>query len=285
MAKAPRTALIGVGPVSQSWVAKLPGLRQNLGPVRSSSLRIASRLVNSIKAGTPTDSFDAISKAELLLIAVPDAHFDQWLEQLLNCGADWSGTSIVVCSRKLDSASLEPLRAKGASTASLDEMEAFENNRYLFEGQKLALHRLRRLVEGDGTGRIIGIHERMRPVYEAGLTFASGMIFPMIASAVDSLRAAGLHSKAAEGVIELAVTNALRSYLRAGKRGWSGPIADADRVELRRQYNGLFDVDPTLAEMYLKIALDFLVEMAPNAKRSAKGDSAKGDLLKIELNH
>lgn len=271
MAKAPQTALIGVGPVSQSWVAKLPGLRQNLGAVRSSSLRIASRLVNSIKAGTPTDSFDAVSKAELVLIAVPDSQFDKWLELLLNCGVDWSGTSIVICSRKLDSASLQQLRSRGASTASLDGMEP-KANRFLFEGDNLALHRVRRLVEYEGAGRIIRVHERMRPVYEAGLTFASGMIFPMIASAVDSLRAAGLHSKAAEGVIEMAVTNTLRSYLRAGKRGWSGPIADADRAELRRQYNGLFDVDPTLAEIYLKIALDFLVDLAPNARGNAKGD-------------
>ena len=269
MAKAPRTALIGVGPVSQSWVAKMPGLRQNLGPVRSSSLRIASRLVNSIKAGTPTDSFDAISKAELVLIAVPDAQFHKWLEQLLNCGADWSSTSIVICSRKLDSGSLQQLRASGASTASLDEMEAGAK-RYLFEGENLALHRLRRLVECEGAGRIVRIHERMRPVYEAGLTLASGMIFPMIAAAVDSLRAAGLHSKAAEGAIEMAVTNTLRSYLRAGKRGWTGPIADADRAELRTQYKGLCDVDPSLAEMYLKIALDFLVELAPSAKQGAK---------------
>lgn len=268
MPKAPRTALIGVGAVSQSWVAKLPGLRQNLGPVKSVSLRIASRLVNSIKAGIATESYEAIKKAELVLIAVPDAQFPVWLAQLAGCGVDWSGTSFAVCSRNLDSSSLLPLRDLGASTASLDEMEAYEGKRYLFEGENLALHRVRRLVEEEGTARIVRIHQRMRPVYDAGLTFASGMTFPIIAAAVDTMRAAGLHTKVAEGVVEVAVIGALRAFLRAGKRGWAGPIARADREELRKQYQSLFDVEPELAEMYLKIALDYLLESAPGVTRA-----------------
>ncbi len=267
MPKAPKTALIGVGPVSQSWVAKLPGLRHNLGPVKSASLRIASRLVNSIKSGVPVDSFEALRKSEIILIAVPDDQFPAWLQQLLECGVDWIGTSFIICSKTLDSASLEPLRACGASTASLDEMEAYEGKRYLFEGEKLALHRLRRLVEEEGTARLVQIYAGKRQVYEAGLTFAAGMTFPMIAAAVDTMRAAGLHAKVAEGVVETAVIGALRAYLRAGRRGWSGPIAHADRDELRKQYRSLFEVDPGLAEMYMKIALDYLVEAMPGPKR------------------
>ena len=267
MPKAPKTALIGVGPVSQSWVAKLPGLRQNLGPVKSVSLRISSRLVNSIKAGAPTDAFEAMRKSEIVLIAVPDDQFPCWLQQLLDCGVDWIGTSFIVCSKTLDSSSLEALRVRGASVGSLDEMEAYEGKRYLFEGEKLALHRLRRLVEEEGTARIVQIRAGKRLVYEAGLTFAAGMIFPMIAAAVDTMRAAGLHTKVAEGVVETAVVGTLRAYLRAGRRGWSGPIAHSDRDELRRQYQSLFEVDPALAEIYMKIALDYLVDTAPGPKR------------------
>ncbi|WP_238325842.1 DUF2520 domain-containing protein [Bryobacter aggregatus] len=223
--------------------------------------------MNAIKAGVATDSLETIRKVELVLLAIPETQLDGWVAQICESKIDWAGVSFVVCSGARDSTSLKALRNCGASTASLDKIDLFEGKRYLFEGSKVALHRLRRLVEKTGAARIVPLNDGMRAVYEAGLTFASGMTFPMIAAAVDTMRAAGLHSKIAEGVVETAVLGAVRSYLRAGKRGWTGPIAMGDRVAMRKQYQGLFDVEPVLAEMYLKIALDYLVERVPTVKR------------------
>jgi predicted short-subunit dehydrogenase-like oxidoreductase (DUF2520 family) len=269
MPKAPRTALIAEGSVSQSWVGKLPGLRQHLGPVLGLSLRNASRTVNQMKAGTASDDFAGLQKFEVVLISVPDAKLDTWIHLLAELAADWQRTSFVLCSSTRHTACLAPLRQKGATTASLSEMEGFLGKRYLFEGQKVALHRLRRLIETSSTARVLEITEGRRAIYDAGLTFASGMTFPMIASAVDSMRAAGLHANIAENVVETAVIGALRAYLRAGRRGWSGPIAKIDREELGRQYQALFEVDPELSEIYLKIAVDFLAELAAQPKARA----------------
>jgi predicted short-subunit dehydrogenase-like oxidoreductase (DUF2520 family) len=93
------------------------------------------------------------------------------------------------------------------------------------------------------------------------------MTFPMIAAAVDTMRAAGIPTKVAESTVETSVIGALRAYLRAGRRGWTGPVARADRTELRRQYQALFDVDPSLAEMFLKVAVDYLADLPSRPRK------------------
>jgi predicted short-subunit dehydrogenase-like oxidoreductase (DUF2520 family) len=266
MLKAPRTALIAEGPVSQSWVAKLPGLRRHLGPVKGVTLRSASRAVNLIRAGVASDNYADLQRCEVVLLGVPDSELAKWIEALLASNTNWARVAFITCSNRNDSSMLNDLRQNGAHTGSLSEMEGFAGKKYIFEGDNVALHRLRRLIESDGTARIVEIGERKRPVYEAGLTFAVGMTFPMIAAAVDSMRAAGIHAKIAENAVENAVLGAVRAYLRAGRRGWTGAVARSDREELRRQYQALFEVDEELAEMYLKIAVDYLAETAAKGR-------------------
>ena len=266
MVKALRTGLIAEGEISQSWVAKLPGLRKTLGPLMGFSLRSASHTAKLIKAGKASDSYDELQKCGLILVFVPDEKLAEWIEKLAANGATWSKSSFVLCSSTQDSGALDSLRSLGSHTGSLSEMEGFGGKRFLFEGEQIVLQRLRRLIEADGSARVFAMKERLRPVYEAGLTFAAGMTFPMIAAAVDAMRAAGLHAKVAESAVEVAVLGALRAYLRAGKRGWSGPIAKVNRVELRKQYQALFEQNEALAEMYLKIAVDYLVETAAKPK-------------------
>ncbi len=275
MPKAPRTALIAEGSVSQSWVGKLPGLKKHLGPVKGVSLRNASRAVNLMKAGSACDGYSELLKCELVLVSVPDERLSAWVDQILNCGLSCAKVAFVLCSNRLDSEVMSALRCRGAHVGSLSEMDGFAGKRYLFEGENVALHRLRRLVEEDGTARIVEMNARMRPVYEAGMTFAAGMTFPMIAAAVDAMRAAGLHSKVAESTVEAAVIGALRAYLRAGRRGWTGAVARSDRDELKRQYHALFELDENLAEMYLKIAVDYLAELV-DKPRKKKRISAPG---------
>lgn len=273
MAKGPKTGLIAEGSVSQSWVSRLPGLRRNLGPVMGLSLRNASRVVNMIKCGTATDSCLEMRKCELILICVPDAELTKWVDNIVASFEACPKVGFVCCSDKLDSAALLKLRQLGATVGSLSEMEGFAGKRYLYEGDNIVLHRLRRLIEEDGTARIVEMGLQKRAVYAAGLSFASGMTFPMISAAVDTMRAAGLDGKVAESAVEAAVTSAIRAYLRAGRRGWTGPVAKADRDELRRQYDALFEVDEDLAEMYLKIALDYLVEVAARPRNSGLAKS------------
>ncbi len=268
MPPAPRTALVGVGPVSVSWVAKLPGLRENLDFVKSGSLRVASRIANSIRAGAAVDTYEDLRKAELILVSVPEPDLPNTLRDMKAAALRWDNVSLVLCGKQFGTQDLLPFREIGATVGSLDLMDGFDEKRFLFEGDRGALLRLRRLVEEEGTAKIVELEERRRAVYEAGLTFANGMTFQMIAAAVEAMRSAGLKDKHAEIAVENAVVRALRGYMSGGRRGWSGPLADGDREELTRQYQGLLETKPDLAEMFLKIAIDFLADRGPELGRA-----------------
>jgi hypothetical protein len=222
-------------------------------------------MVNQMKAGVAVTAWEDLKRADLVVVAVPEGDLGRWVREIAECGVDWIGTSFVVCGRAVESGALGALRDFGASVGSLDVMDGFDEKRLLFEGENLALHRVRRMVEEDGRAKVVELEFGKKRVYEAGMTFASGMIFPMIAAAVDAFKVAGMRGNVAEGVVEMAVAQTVRAYLRAGKRGWTGPVAKGDREELGKQYRALFDAEPVLAEMYLKVAVDYLAEMG--AKR------------------
>lgn len=269
MRKAQLTALVGAGPVSHSWVARLPGLRQSLALVKSSSLRVASRIANQLRAGRGVESLSELAKADLILIAVPEESLAELIAEFVSEGTRWAGNAFVLCIPGTDSSLLTPLQEMGGLVGSLSMLDGFENRRYVFEGDKTAYHRVKRLIEQEGTARVIEMEAGMRRVFEAGLTFAGGMTFPMISAAVESMKVAGLRGKEAEGIVEAAVVNSIRSYLKSGKRGWAGPIAKGDREELRRQYQALQANNEDLGEMFLKMALDFLVDRGSRDSKKA----------------
>jgi predicted short-subunit dehydrogenase-like oxidoreductase (DUF2520 family) len=135
------------------------------------------------------------------------------------------------------------------------------------------LLKLKRLVEAQGRAKIIEMEERRRAVYEAGLTFANGMTFQMLAAGIEAMRSAGLTDKQAFVAVETAVMRALRGYVAAGRKGWTGPLAEGDRVELGRQYHALREANPQLAEVFLALAIEYLLERgAELGKRSTKAD-------------
>lgn len=263
MPAAPRTALIATGPVSASWVAKLPGLRQHLEFVKAGSLRVASRIANTLHAGLAVDHYEDLRHAELILIAVPPQDLPDVLEEFRRASLHWTRHVIILCGNRIDTQCLYPLRELGARIGSLDVMDGFEDQRFLFEGDRPALQRLKRLVETKGRAKIVEMEERRRAVYEAGLTFANGMAFQLIAAAIETMRGAGLPEKQAAIAVEMALMRALRAYVHGGRRGWTGPLAEGDREELSRQYHGLLETNPQLAELYLKFAIDYLLETGP----------------------
>lgn len=263
MSAAPRTALIATGPVSASWVAKLPGLRLNLEFVKAGSLRVASRIANTLHAGFAVDHYEDLRHAELILIAIPAQDLPDILTEFARASLHWERHVIILCGNRLDTQYLHPLRELGARIGSLDIMDGFDDQRFLFEGDRPALQRLKRLVEAKGKAKIVEMEERRRAVYEAGLTFANGMAFQLIAAAIEAMRGAGLPEKQAAIAVETALMRALRAYVHGGRRGWTGPLAEGDRHELSRQYQGLLETNPALAEVFLKIAIDYLLETGP----------------------
>jgi len=135
MKKAKSVALIGAGKLTDSPLSRFYWLSDRLGPVKSSSFRLASRIANQLRAGHPVKDFEEFQSSELILVCVPDAILPLVLAELASAPIDFNGKAVVLSSFWLDSSELHQLSARGAAVASICPIPGFDNLRYLLEVQ------------------------------------------------------------------------------------------------------------------------------------------------------
>ena len=81
--KADRGAgLVMAGGVNHSFVSRMPVLLRDLGPVKGASLRVARRIVNTMRAGFAVADYAALEPCGLIWLAVPDAMLDKVAKDL-----------------------------------------------------------------------------------------------------------------------------------------------------------------------------------------------------------
>jgi predicted short-subunit dehydrogenase-like oxidoreductase (DUF2520 family) len=245
-------AVAGGGRVSGSFVARLPGLASALGPVAAQSYRLASRIVNSIGAGQAVPTYANLNGSPLILICVPPsgvASIVSALAEALAC----EGKTILLCEGGADSRQLAQLRSKGASVGSLQSIPGFDGRRFVAEGDRSAMLEAKRLITRLGA-RVEQISSAKIAVYAAGLTFGASLITPLLEASLQCLLDAGMTKSSAMKVVDGLCQNALRGYLYAGKRSWSGPLAAGDQAAARREWEALSTSRPLLARLYRESA-------------------------------
>jgi predicted short-subunit dehydrogenase-like oxidoreductase (DUF2520 family) len=246
--------LLGGGRVSKSFLVRLRRLPENLGPVKASSHRLASRIANTIHAGYPVAEFEDLNHCREVLIYLPDAQLGPALEELQAAELDWAGKVVILCDSNLDSSELRGLAERGAAVASLNPLEGFEDRQFLVEGDRPAVRAARRLIEDHET-KVIEIQTAEKSLLAAGLVFATSLFTPLAAAGVDCLRKAGVRSGPAAAIVERLVQKSLRGYIKAGRKSWGGPFASRDQDAVLRQLKALFRSNPLLASYYTESAL------------------------------
>src|SRR5260370_35630402 len=118
MKKATPVALIGAGKLAGSPVARFQWLSKQLGPVKSSSFRLASRIANSLRAGHPGKDYAEFDACRLILVSVPDEMLPRVVGELASAGISWRGKAVVVCTAWLNSRSFEALSRARAAVGS-----------------------------------------------------------------------------------------------------------------------------------------------------------------------
>jgi predicted short-subunit dehydrogenase-like oxidoreductase (DUF2520 family) len=254
MAKSQSIALVAGGQVSRSFLVRLPHLHERIGPVKAASIRVASRIVNSMHAGYPVRDYKSITDVRVIAIHLPAERLAQALEQMLATGANWRGKTVLLCDAKLSSTSLDTLSASGASVASMAPIEGFDERRFVVEGDPSAVRAARMLVE-DNLTRVVEIAPGAKDLFLAGLVFATSLFTPMAAAATECLKGAGLETGVATHVAERLFERSLRGYVKAGRKSWGGPLALKDQQQVRRNLEALFRASPLLASYYAENAL------------------------------
>src|SRR5438045_4587917 len=138
-------AVAGGGRVNDSFVARLPRLTTELGPVAAQSYRLASRIVNSIGAGYPVRSYADLDVSHLILICAPHQSIAS-IASSLQAGLQCRGKIILLCEGAGHSLQLSELQSRGASVGSINPIPGFEGRRFVAEGNPAALREAKRLV-------------------------------------------------------------------------------------------------------------------------------------------
>ena len=247
--KKPRpVALLAAGKLTGSPLARFRGLSERLGPVKSQSFRVASRIANRLRAGHPAKDYAEFEDCRLILLSVPDESAPHFVRELASARISWQGKAVVVCSGLLDSSVLCELSSRGAAIGSLAPISGFEDTMYVVEGDRLAIVEARRLVAHAGR-RVVAIERSLKPLYLAATTCTGSLLFALLVAASESLRRAGVPSGTSAAILEKQLNKTLRSYIKSGRKAWAAPR------DLEGQVGKLVETDPQLAYFLEQSAL------------------------------
>ncbi len=246
MSKSKPVGLIASGSVPSSTFARLPGLLEQLGPVKSHSVRVASRFANSIGAGRPVHDYASLEHCRVISILVPDGELEGIVAELCAAGMAWEERTVLLLDTWLDSSDLAPLAVLGAETGSLCHAEFDTESRALMEGSRVALIEAKRLLRGSGF-RVFPVEPSAKPLVLAALTLSETLVFPLLAAAEECLKRGGIPPKQALGILDRATVRASRAYGISRRKAWPGPLAASNQRLMRRQMAALAAADPMTA--------------------------------------
>jgi len=243
MKKAQSVGLIGTGSLTDSPLTRFWWLAERLGPVKSASYRVASRIANMLRAGHPVKDYAEFEACILILVCVPDETVSQVVSEMLSSGISWRGKAVLLCSTWLDSSALRDLSVHGASVGSISPIPGFDDRRYLVEGDGLAIRESKRLVEHRDS-RVVAVERPLKPFYLAALTCTGALLFALLRVASESLHNAGIPPGHSAVLLERQITRTLRSFLKGGRRAYPEPR------ELPPQLRALSAASPELAHYF-----------------------------------
>jgi predicted short-subunit dehydrogenase-like oxidoreductase (DUF2520 family) len=116
-------------------------------------------------------------------------------------------------------------------------------------------------------GRVEEVNSARLEVYAAALSFGGGLFTPLMEASLLCLQEAGMPKASAMRVVEALFQSSLRAYMYAGKRSWSGPLADGDRAAVRKEIEALAAFCPKLAPHYREAAT-FALKLLGGPNRS-----------------
>jgi predicted short-subunit dehydrogenase-like oxidoreductase (DUF2520 family) len=240
MKKAQSVGLIATGSLTDSPLTRFWWLPERLGPVKSASYRVASRIANMLQAGHPVKDYAEFESCALVLVCVPEETVPRVVAEMVSAPISWRGKAVVLCSTWLDSGELQALAARGASVGSISPIPGFEDLRYLVEGDPLAIRLAKSLVEYRER-RAVAIERPLKPFFLAAITCTTTLLFALLHAASASLQYARIPAGLSATILERQLTRTLRSVLKGGRRAYPPPH------ELPRQLRALSGVNPELA--------------------------------------
>jgi len=240
--------LIGARGVNQSFLARLPAVLAQLGPVKGSSLKVSRRIANGLGAGFGVNDYRELEPCGFIWILAPETALDCVIGELASA-VTLTGKTVVLCDALRDSLRPSPLRMAGARVVTLNCLPESSERKFVGEGNRTALAELRKLLAADRR-KLIELRPATKPLYFAGAYLGSQLLIPWIAGAAESFRAAGLSREEAVSVVEALGVRALRAYAKAGDKAWNRATAERLQRAIARDLETLRFKDSRLAALF-----------------------------------
>ncbi len=217
MKKPPLVALLCAGSFTDSAIPRFRGLAARLGPVKASSLRLASRFANVLRAGHPVNDYEEFRDCQLVIVMVPDRDAAASIEELSKSGVDWNGKAVVLLSDRLESSELGSLAGLGALTATLCAVAGFDGRLLIAEGDRMAVRLVRPLIEG-GRAKLLSLPAGQKKFYLAAGVCTGPLLASLLLCTSECLKFAGFAPSDAATILQVQVDKMTRSFAAGGSR-------------------------------------------------------------------
>lgn len=240
--------LVVEGSCTDSAVLRLPNIADDLGPVKSTSLRVARRFSNSLRAGYAVADYPELQAARLILIRVPDRSVPRLADELSRSDLVFKDLSFVLCETWLMAGVLEPLRERGASIATLVPGPGRRTEWFVIEGQVSAVRQLRRFLDRNGA-RSFDLRPGSKPLYFAATLFGTVLPVPLLLAAQQALRSSGLSGNQINRVLKDMTVEVSGALGKGARAAWPGPLFDSSPDILNTYMTALRRKNPNAAEL------------------------------------
>lgn len=231
MESKPKYGVLGAGPVRASLIGRLPSRARDIGPVCSTSFRVASRIANSIGAGYAVRNAEELEAVPALLVNFQPDNPESVMARLQDAGINWKGRVLVFCDCAASPESLRGFGEKGASTAVAREF----GGRLIAESDDSAALRVVQELARDLGLKAVQISKGAGSVFGAAVLLGTAAITPLIDRAAELLREAGIRDAEAARMAASLFEQTARDYAHSGRQSWAWYMRGPDAGQLETQ--------------------------------------------------
>jgi Domain of unknown function (DUF2520) len=240
--------LIIEGNATHSDILRLPSIVQELGPVKSNSIRVARRHSNQIRAGYPVADYQELHTAGLILIKLGDSSLPRIVEELCASDLPLRGLSFALCESWLQSQALEPLAQRGANVATILKLPSLSTARFAVEGETKAVRQVRKFLARNGARSIELSPEHKHLIFATEL-LAMTLPISMLGSARQLLRQGGLSGNVLWDILDQMARKMVLEFSRGSRLEATGPLADCPSDTAKLHLEALARTQPSIASM------------------------------------
>ena len=241
-----QVGLIVEGNSTRSVILRLPGIAEEIGPIKAVTTRVARRVSNFFRAGNVVENYEDLANCDLVLMRVPDESIPRIVHEIAASQLETSRISFVLCESWLSSDVLKPLSDRGAAVATVVSVPASARNWFAIEGDFAAAKRVKRLLVEAGA-RAIELRAGSKYLYFAATAFAQTLPRALFVAAQRALRIAGVSGRPLQTVIEEMAQGMFRDMSQGSRAGWSGPLLDCPEALAEGYVRHLRKTEPNLA--------------------------------------